>query len=171
MFAVTPIFRLFLPLGLVTLLLMVSACSNPSDDALDISHNQQALLTASEKSRAEIESVIFDKYLLGQKMKSADVIQQAFNQDSVMLYPYKDDEGDSRLKRWLNMHETVAGWAEQSSADLDLTQFEILSMDIVDNRMATVILKVQERVFDAITLVREGDDWKIASKVYIKQKN
>lgn len=171
MFSLTQMFRSLLPTSLIMLSLTISACNNSQQTAREISPNQQAFLTPPEESRTEIESVIFDKYLLGQKMKSADVIREAFHPESAMLYSYQDAKGNFRLERWLNMHETVAGWAEQSSADLDLTQFEILSMDIVDDRMAIVILKVQERVFDAITLVREGDDWIIASKVYITQKN
>jgi len=165
------ILRTILPIILVVFSLMASACSDTQAEPREISSKQLDVMTASEKSRRDIESVIFDKYLLGQKMKSVDTIRDAFHPESVMIYSGQDGEGNNRFQRWLNMHETVAEWAEQSSTDLDLTQFEILSMDIVDDRMAMVVLKVQERVFDGITLVKEGNEWRIASKVYITQKN
>lgn len=171
MSALNHIFRPTVPISLIVFLLMASACNDSGTKPREISSKQLDVMAASEKSRADVESAIFDKYLLGQKMKSADIIRDAFHPESVMIYSGQDAEGNYHFRRWLKMHETVAEWAEQSSTDLDLTQFEILSMNIVDDRMAMVVLKVQERVFDGITLVKEGNEWTIASKVYIAQKN
>lgn len=164
-------FRPILLVGLIVFSLIASSCNESRIELGQISPKKLDVMTASENSRADIESAIFDKYLLGQKMKSADIISDAFHPESVMIYSGRDSEGNGRFQRWLNMHETAVEWAEQSSTDLDLTQFEILSMNIVDNRMAMVVLKVQDRVFDGITLVKDGDEWKIASKVYIAQEN
>jgi dsDNA-binding SOS-regulon protein len=154
---------------LAAFLFIAPGCSEGSGGKAFRSESTNSLVKASETSKAEIKSAIFDQYLLGQKLQSAETIQKAFNPDSVMLYSYKDKSENYRLERSLDMHATAKEWAEQSSPDLDLSKFEILSLDIVDDRIAVATLKVEERVFDALTLVKEGDEWKIASKVYILQ--
>lgn len=148
-----------------------SGCSDTSDINTVVNENHTALLASSQETRDAVKSVIFDQYLKGQKLQSADTIRQAFSPDSVMLFSTQDQENNYRLERSLDMHDLVGEWARQSSPDMDLSKFEILSLDIVDERIAVVTLKVQERVFDALTLVKEGDEWKIASKVYILQKD
>ncbi len=154
---------------LAAFLFIAPGCNEGSGGTAFRSESINPLVKASETSIAEIKSVIFDQYLLGQKMQSAETIQKAFSPDSVMLYSYKDEAENYRLEQSLEMHDTAKEWAEQSSPDLDLSKFEILSLDIVDDRIAVATLKVEERVFDALTLVKEGDEWKIASKVYILQ--
>lgn len=123
----------------------------------------------SEETRSEIESVIFDNYVGGQILGSKDILKSAFRVDSVMLLPIEKPEGGSKIRKWTDMHTTVSGWAEKANPNLDKSDFEVLSMDVVDNRMAVVLFKVENRVYDALTLVKIEDGWQIVSKVFIEQ--
>jgi len=171
MFRITKNIQFIFLLVLALCITSLSSCAKNEINSQKLISNQKQLLKVSDDTLRQIESVIFDKYLLGQKMKSAKIIRSAFNKDSVMLFPVLQKDGKFGLTRWLDMHKIAADWADQSSSDLDLSQFEILSIDVVDERIAVVTLKVKERVYDALTLVKEADDWKIASKVYILQKS
>jgi len=171
MFMNTKIFRNISFLSLAAYSIIAASCSDKLDSKTNVTRDYTTLLAASDDSREKIRSVIFDQYLRGQKIQSAETIRQAFSPESVMLYSYQNGAKEYQLDRWLDMHDLVGEWAEQSSPDMDLSKFNILSLDIVDERIAVVTLKVEDRVFDALTLVKEGDDWKIASKVYVSQKN
>ena len=126
-------------------------------------------MPAFSDSHAEIKNVLYNNYLGGQKNSSVETLRQAFHPDSVMIFARKDKAGKSYLQKWTDMHSTVVDWAEPGFSDLDFDNFEILSMDVVDERMAVVIFKIEDRVYDAITLLKIDNDWKIVSKVYIRQ--
>lgn len=124
---------------------------------------------ASLKTEAEIRDVIYNKYLGGQKLGSAEILKSAFNPDSVMLLPGKDEAGKPKLTRWTDMHDEASKWAENPDPNLNFEDHKILSLNVVDDRIAVVLLDVNGRVYDAITLAKIDDDWTIASKVYIPQ--
>ena len=136
------------------------------DGAQSDSHN---VLHISPETRAEIEAVLYDKYLGGQKQGRADLLQSAFNKDAVMLRPTKADDGTVYLRKWTDMHSVAASWAETARPDLDYNDFKILSISAVDERMAVVLFRFNDSVYDGITLAKIGDEWQIAAKVYIKQ--
>jgi len=52
---------------------------------------------------------------------------------------------------------------------VDYKDYEILSINAVDERMAVVLFKFNSSVYDAMTLVKVDGKWQIAAKVYIKQ--
>ncbi len=163
--------KLFLVVPLVSLL---AACGSAATDVSDeggekVIEVTSAVMKLPSKTREEIKNVLYEKYLGGQKNSSVETLRDAFHPDSVMFFPSKDDAGKSYLQRWTDMHSTVVGWAEPGNPDLTFDNFEILSMNVVDERMAVVIFKIEDRVYDAITLINIDNTWKIASKVYILQ--
>jgi len=127
------------------------------------------VLHISPETRAEIEAVLYERYLGGQKQGDAALLQSAFNKDAVMSRPTQKDDGSYYLHRWLDMHTVAASWAETANTDLDFKNFEILSLNAVDERMAVVLFRYNDSVYDGITLVKIEDEWQIAAKVYIKQ--
>ena len=165
----------FKVLLLVTSLsLGLSACGSAEPDVnkenmKNMKETASSNMPGSSESYAEIKSVLYDSYLGGQKNSSVETIRRAFHSDSVMMFPQSDEAGKSYLQKWTDMHSTVVEWAEPGNPDLNLDNFEILSMDVVDERMAVVIFKIEDRVYDAITLLKIENDWKIVSKVYILQ--
>ena len=152
--------------------IVLSGCnaSNGTKDGLKQNiENAEAVMKLSPDDEAAIRSLLYDNYLGGQKNQKAELIQRAFHVDSVMLRPNVEKDGKSTLKKWMEMHRTAEDWAVPGSPDLDYGQFEILSISAVDNRMAQVLFKYEDSVYDAITLVKLNDEWIIAAKVFILQ--
>lgn len=156
---------------------ILTGCSNaPADTqsqrAADNAHIAALpeLTTLSPEDEAAIMSVIYDKYLGGQKRSDVEAIREAYHPDSLMMIPVKDEDGRSVLRKTNDMHKEVESWADPGMPDMDLDTYPILSLTAVDNRMAQILLKSQDRVFDAITMVKIDGKWVIASKVYILQK-
>lgn len=152
----------------------LSACGSAELDVdnknmRNINETASSAMSESSESYAEIRNVLYNRYLGGQKDSSVETIRRAFHSDSVMFFPRSDKAGKSYLQKWTDMHSTVVQWAEPGAPDLNFDNFEILSMDVVDERMAVVIFKIEDRVYDAITLLKIENDWKIVSKVYIRQ--
>lgn len=161
-------------LFVVPLVSLLVACGSAVTDVSDeggenVIEVTSAVMKLPSETREEIKNVLYEKYLGGQKNSSVETLRNAFHPDSVMLFPSKDEAGKSYLQKWTDMHSTVVGWAEPGNPDLNFDNFEILSMNVVDERMAVVIFKIEDRVYDAITLINIDDTWKIASKVYILQ--
>ena len=125
---------------------------------------------ASNQSVKQIESVIFDKYIGGQVLGSVDLIRSAFSPDAVMLTPKPSDKNNGALRKWLDMHSEVEQWAVVPNKSIKVDEVKILSLDIIDERLATVQIKMESRVYEVVTLVKINEEWKIASKVYVLQK-
>lgn len=127
------------------------------------------IMKSSSSTLDSIKSVIYDNYLGGQKSGDAELITSAFNMDSVMLRPYTDEQGTPRLTRWLDMHTEAGSWGRVANRRLDLSKITTLSTDVIDDRLAVVSLKVDDSVYEVLSLVKVDNVWKIASKVYIPQ--
>ena len=149
---------------------MLSACT-PSSSNSHEAHavSSSSVMHMSEQTQADIKAVLYDKYLGGQKQGEAALLQSAFHPDSIMFRPDKTEGSKTSLRKWTDMHSVVAGWAEKANPGLDYKDYEILSINAVDERMAVVLFKFNSSVYDAMTLVKVDGEWQIAAKVYIKQ--
>ena len=150
-------------------LCVLAACGGIDSEANTSGANSSHILQISAGERAQIESVLYEKYLGGQIHGDAELLKSAFNVDSVMFRPSKSEDGTDYLHKWTDMHSVVTGWAKDAKPDLNIQDYEILSVNAVDERMAVVLFKYNTSVYDAITLVKIDDEWQIAAKVYIKQ--
>ena len=155
---------------LVPLIGLVSACA-PVNANTDVEKptNASSVMHMSADTRAEIKAVLYDKYLGGQKKGDAALLKGAFHSDSIMFRPDKTEDGKISLRTWTDMHSVVEGWAKKSRPSMDFKNYEILSISAVDERMAVVLFKFNESVYDAMTLVKIDGEWQIAAKVYIEQ--
>ena len=155
---------------LLPLIGLVSACA-PAKANTDVEKptNASSVMHMSPETQAEIKAVLYDKYLGGQKKGDAALLKDAFHSDSVMFRPDKTEDGKTSLRTWTDMHSVLEGWAKRSNPSMDFKNYEILSISAVDERMAVVLFKFNESVYDAMTLVKIDGEWQIAAKVYIEQ--
>jgi hypothetical protein len=130
----------------------------------------KAPFTNSSESLAQIEKVIFDKYIGGQISGDASLIKDSFSKDAVMLTPALPSSAASSLTRWLDMHSEADMWGASPNTNLNINEIKILKLDIIDDRLATAQIKMEERVYEIVTLVKIDNHWKIASKVFIPQR-
>ncbi|GEA11971.1 nuclear transport factor 2 family protein [Alteromonas sp. KUL49] len=131
--------------------------------------NTETLFATNEETLSQIKQTIYNNYIGGQIIGSAEMIQQAFDKNAVMLRPVKQPMDGARLERWDDMHSLAERWAVIPNDSLLIDEIKLLAIDVIDQRLATVQLKVEDRVYEVLTLVKIDQDWKIASKVYINQ--
>lgn len=125
--------------------------------------------TPSSHVFGEIQHVLHEEYIGGQIVGSSEMIQAAFHKDMVMMFPDHDANGESYLQLWADMHALAEEWAQTPHPEYDVVSFRILSLDVVDDRLATVLFEVEDRVYEALTLVKAEGKWTIVSKVFIEQ--
>lgn len=131
--------------------------------------DKNTVFAHSKEVRAAIEKVIFNNYMGGQIIGDAEVIKAAFSPDSVMLSPNFSKKGHYSLNKWLDMHSEVTSWGAVPNKNIDINEVKILKLDVIDERLATAQIKMEDRVYEVVTLVKMEDVWKIASKVFIPQ--
>lgn len=117
----------------------------------------------------EIQSVLHEDYIGGQIIGSSEIIQSAFHEGMIMMSPSHDGNGETYLQVWTDVRALAEEWTQTPHPDYDVANFEILSVDVVDDRLATVLFKVEDRVYEALTLFRIEVEWRIVSKVFIEQ--
>ena len=123
----------------------------------------------NKEHKAAIKAAVFD-YFHGQGEASAERLNRAFAADSAtMVGVVKDREGNESIRAWKDMAEVLANWSANENPPGTEREGEILSMDIVDDRIAVVLFKSADRFYDALTLVYIDDEWKIIQKAFVLQ--
>lgn len=148
----------------VAVLTILSQHSNASEDL------SKKLFATSSANIKQIKEVIYDKYVGGQISGDASIIKDSFSPDAVMLTPILPHKADSSLEKWLDMHSEADKWGASANKNIDINEVKILKLDVIDDRMATAQIKMEDRVYEVITLVKIRSQWKIASKVFISQR-
>lgn len=133
-------------------------------------NQRKTVFATSEETTRQIEDVIFNKYMGGQISGDVRVIQDAFSVDAVMLSPNLSKAENKSLYRWLDMHSEVEKWGAVPNTKINTDNVKILKLDVIDERLATAQIKMEDRVYEVVTLVKIQGEWKIASKVYVPQK-
>ncbi len=122
-----------------------------------------------KEHKAAIEAAVFD-YFHGQGEASAERLNRAFAAESAtMVGVTRDREGNETIRAWKDMAEVLANWSANENPPGTERKGEILSMDIVDDRIAVVMFKSADRFYDALTLVYIDDEWKIIQKAFVLQ--
>ncbi len=116
---------------------------------------------------AAIEAVILD-YFDGQGEASLERLQRAFDSKASMYGVVTDDTGQQSIRVW-PMDETMEAWASNDDPVGAGRDGEVLSIDIVDSRLAVVTFRFEDRFFDAFTMVKVNGAWKIAAKTFVRQ--
>lgn len=116
---------------------------------------------------AAIEAVILD-YFDGQGEASLERLQRAFDSKASMYGVVKNDAGQQSVRVW-PMDETMEAWASNDDPVGAGRDGEVLSIDIVDGRLAVVTFRFEDRFYDAFTMVKVNGEWKIAAKTFVRQ--
>ena len=117
---------------------------------------------------AAIEAVIQD-YFDGQGEASLERLQRAFHPNSSMFGVITTDEGKSELRVWPKMYDVIEGWAQNDNPPGAGRDGEVLSVEIIDDRLAVATFRYADRFYDAFSLVKIDGEWKIAAKTFIRQ--
>lgn len=122
---------------------------------------------ASDK--VAIEAAVAD-YFQGQGEASKTRLFRAFSADhATMVGVVKDDEGKEVIKSWKDMTSVLNKWASNKKPVGGNRDGEIISMNVVDDRLAVVLFRATNRFYDALTLSKINNEWKIIGKAYVLQ--
>lgn len=117
---------------------------------------------------AAIEAVVLD-YFDGQGEASLERLQRAFHPDASMFGVMTDEGGESYLRVWPKMSDVIENWAANENPPGAGRDGEVLSVEIVDERLAVVTFRYADRFYDAFTMVKLDGQWKIAAKTFVRQ--
>jgi len=119
--------------------------------------------------KVAIEAAVND-YFQGQGEASKDRLFHAFSADhATMVGVVKDDSGKEIIKSWKDMNSVLNKWASNKKPVGGNRDGEILSLNIVDDRLAVVLFRSTNRFYDALTLTKFNNEWKIIAKAYVLQ--
>jgi len=123
----------------------------------------------SNDDKAAITAAVFD-YFHGQGEASHERLFRAFDADnSTMVGVVKNDDGKDAVRSWKDMNEVLSSWAANASPAGGDRDGEIISMNMVDDRLAVVLFRSTDRFYDALTLGKVNGHWKIIAKAFILQ--
>jgi len=130
-----------------------------------------SLTTQAETTadKVAIEAAVND-YFQGQGEASEQRLFRAFAADhATMVGVVKDDNGNEIIKSWKDMNSVLNKWAANKNPVGGDRDGEIISMNIVDGRLAVVLFRSTTRFYDALTLAKLNNEWKIIGKSYVLQ--
>ncbi|MEM9385358.1 MAG: nuclear transport factor 2 family protein [Pseudomonadota bacterium] len=128
-----------------------------------------ATVDHAAEHKAAIEAAVFD-YFHGQGEASAERLNRAFAAEfATMVGVTRDAQGNESIRAWKDMTEVLANWSANENPPGTERDGEILSMDIVDDRIAVVLFRSADRFYDALTLVHIEDEWRIVQKAFVLQ--
>ncbi|MEM9234913.1 MAG: nuclear transport factor 2 family protein, partial [Pseudomonadota bacterium] len=114
-----------------------------------------------------VRDAVYD-YFEGQGERSEERLSRAFAVDHArMTWVQKDDDGTEAVTS-VPISEIIPRWSEGEPSG-EARDSEILSMEIVDGRIATVMFDSNGRFYDALTLAKVNGEWKIISKAFVRQ--
>ncbi len=117
---------------------------------------------------AAIEAVVLD-YFDGQGEASLERLQRAFHPDSSMFGVITNDDGETYLRVWPKMSEVIENWAANENPPGAGRDGEVMSIDVIDQRLAVATFRYADRFYDAFTMVKLDGQWKIAAKTFVRQ--
>lgn len=124
---------------------------------------------AETADEAGIRAAVFD-YFNGQTVASAEQLNRAFVADNAtMMGLMRAQDGTETLRTWRDMNEVIANWSANPNPNAPARDGEILHMNIVDGRIATVLFRSTTQFYDALTLMKIDGQWRIVAKAFIRQ--
>ncbi len=123
----------------------------------------------SEGDKAAIKTAVFD-YFHGQGEASAERLFRAFEAEhATMVGVTKGDNGSESVRSWKDMTSVLNNWAANENPPGGDRDGEIISMNMVDDRLAVVLFRSADRFYDALTLGKVNGEWKIIAKAFVLQ--
>lgn len=121
------------------------------------------------EDKAAIEAAVFD-YFHGQGEASTERLFRAFDADnSTMVGVTKAEDGADLVRSWKDMNQVLSNWAANQNPPGGDRDGEIISMNMVDDRLAVVLFRSADRFYDALTLGKINGQWKIIAKAFVLQ--
>ena len=148
----------FVLISALTMGVFLSACATVATDGVT---------SVSAADRAEIEARVYD-YFDWQGYADAERLDRAFADNATMHGVRTGEDGEQTVRFWPDFQQTLEAWGSNDNPPGE-RDGEILSVSVVDGRIATVQFRSADRFYDALTLVKVNDEWVIASKVFVRQ--
>lgn len=121
---------------------------------------------AGDPTTHDISAAVFD-YFDGQGERSMERLDRAFADGAMMTGVTKADDGNEAISvRALD--EILPDWAQGEPTTAERSG-KILSMSVIDDRIATVMFDSNGRFYDALTLAKINGRWEIIGKAYVRQ--
>ncbi len=118
---------------------------------------------------AAIKARVFD-YFHGQGTADGERLRKAFAADhATMVGVLKGEDGAETIRAWKDMNEILDAWSKGENPPGDGRDGEIISVNMVDDRLAVVLFRYTDRFYDALTLAKVNGDWKIIAKAFVQQ--
>lgn len=123
-------------------------------------------LALGAEDRAGIETAVWD-YFHGQGMGDAARMNRAFlTEHAAMVGVRRNAEGEY-VDSNEDMGAVIASWSRTQNPNGGSRDGEILSIDVVDGRLAVVLFRSTTRYYDALTLIKVDGAWRIVSKAFV----
>ena len=118
----------------------------------------------TEGDRAAIEARIMD-YFQGQGTADRSRLERAFAEEvAPMIFPGRDGGFEKRA-----ISDVIDAWSNNENPPGERTDYEILSIEITDDRIATAMFRYEDRFYDAFVLIKQDDAWQIVTKAFVRQ--
>lgn len=123
----------------------------------------------NKEDKTAIRAAVFD-YFHGQGEASAERLFRAFDaENSTMVGVVRGENGGESVRSWKNMTDVLNNWASNENPPGGDRDGEIISMNMVDDRLAVVLFRSADRFYDALTLGKVDGQWKIIAKAFVLQ--
>ena len=117
-----------------------------------------------QTERDAIEARIMD-YFQGQGTADRERLERAFAEEvAPMIFP--SPEGGFQKRE---MDKVIDAWASSENPPGERSDFEILSIEITDDRIATAMFRSTDRFYDAFVLIKQDGEWQIVTKAFVRQ--
>lgn len=119
------------------------------------------------QERAAVEACVVD-YFQGLKTADRDRIERAFAEEVAVMIGPKAAGGS--LVRY-EIPGVIDRWAGNPNPPGESDDYEILSVEIVDERLATVTFRFTDRYYDAFLLIKHDGEWQIVTKAFVERRD
>ena len=81
-----------------------------------------------------------------------------------MIFPGREGGFESRA-----ISDVIDAWASSENPPGERSNYEILSIEITDDRIATAMFRYTDRFYDAFVLIKQDGEWQIVTKAFVRQ--
>lgn len=135
--------------------------------ALTLAVTLSPTVVAEDRSQTErdaIEARIMD-YFQGQGTADRERLERAFAEEvAPMIFPSADGGFQKR-----EIADVIDRWSSADNPPGERSNYEILSIEITDDRIATAMFRYTDRFYDAFVLIKQDDEWQIVTKAFVRQ--
>ena len=128
---------------------------------------EQIKASLASTDEENITATVFN-YFNGYAHADYAQLDGAFSDKAAMFGVINDDSNQEAVGVWPDINEVIERWSKNNNNPDELTG-EILHLNVVNGRIATVLFKFNNEYYDALTLAKVNGKWEIIAKVFIYQ--